>query len=92
MFIPTAAMENEEIIPASPVVACLTEGAIELELAANDDEGTSPLGVAYHVIETVNSVVRQYVVQLKASETEVDLASVEKGQTAPKISWPAVWS
>lgn len=91
-FLPTAAMENHEIIPASPVVACLEDGGIEVTLAANNDPGTVPENVAYHVIETVNGVIRQYVIQLSHETLDYDLSSIEKGQVAPAVTWPAVWS
>ena len=91
-FLPTVAMDNDETVSQSPVVVPLVDGAISVTLAANDDPGTIPTGSAYHVIEVINSVVRKYVIVVSHLATEVDLPTAEKGQVAPLVEYPAVWS
>lgn len=84
-FIPTAPMRNGEVVISArrtfPIVAGQFPAGVTL--AATDDVGTSPSGVAYRVVEYVGGTMTSYFIEVSKDDDEIDLGTVDRGQESP---------
>ncbi len=92
-FTPTAPMRNDSVVvPAIPAVARLAGGVgtISIPLVANTDPATSPSGVYYKVVETINGVTRTYNIQVPHDlGSQITLYSLTQVASPPGLSFPA---
>lgn len=80
-FTPEQPMVNGDTVVAAPVTRSLTfDGLLVIQLAANTDPGTVPVGVQYLVQEAINGVTRSYYVSVPHNVgTSIALTDLEPG-------------
>jgi hypothetical protein len=91
VFTPTHAMRNGEIVVSAPRTAQIVAGAIDIDLAATDDAGTTPEGVVYEVSEHITGtrVRRTYYLAVPAAGGPVDLDTAPIVEDVPgAITFP----
>lgn len=78
-FTPTAPMVNGPTVVAAPVVGTLdVDGLLSIDLAANTDPATLPIGVSYLVKEVVGGASRSYYVVIRHDiGSTVDLSTLD---------------
>jgi hypothetical protein len=90
-FTPTTPMVNGVTVVAAPVTARLdVDGLLSIQLAANTDPATAPVGTAYLVEESIAGTTRSYYVTVPHDEgSTINLADLATIGVAPTLSFPA---
>jgi hypothetical protein len=86
----TDTMRNAgQIIDRGVQTVSLVSGAFSIALAANDDAGTLPVGVAYQVVESVSGESKSYNIILPSASLAgtVDLSVLVPTTTVPNLSY-----
>lgn len=81
-FTPTQVMSNNgSVLVCSPLTVQLDQyGAFAVLLAANDDDGTIPVGTTYKVSEEITSAFsREYFIIVPSAQLSVDLSTLSPG-------------
>lgn len=80
-FTPSAVMVNGTTVVAAPVTRSLNiDGLLVIDLVANTDPATAPVGTFYIVAEAINGVSRSYTVIIPHNAgSSVDLTTLTPG-------------
>jgi parallel beta-helix repeat protein len=91
-FTPTAPMVNGPTVVAAKVTHRLdVDGVLSIELAANTDPATLPVGTAYLVQEDIAGATRSYYIEVPHNAgSSIDLSTLASVGVAPTLSFPAV--